>query len=104
MASKILQLPNGLLIGGERVRDVEISKLSGVHEDMIRDKRNLRDGGVLDKLVKESLIRIGDITDPKRIGELYENSLLMADLTYLLVQIRSFGIGKKYEYDCACPH
>ncbi len=103
MVTKIVQLPNGLSVNGDVVREVEILKLGGPQEDMIRDKKNLREGNVLDKLLKSCIVRIGDVTDAAEISKIYDESMLMADMTFLLVQVRLFGIGKKYAFDAPCP-
>ncbi len=103
MASKTLTLPNGIIIAGERVREIEIAKLDGEHDDMLRDKENLREGNILDKFVRSSVLRVGDESDKTKVDEILRQKLKMADMTYILIQLRIYGVGKNYRFEIPCP-
>ncbi len=102
--TRSLILPNGILVNNELVREVEILKFGGPQEDLIRDKRNLKDGSALEKLLKSTIIRVGPVTKPETIGALFDEEMLVADMTFLLIQARIFGIGKNYSFQVNCPH
>ena len=102
--TKTLTLPNGILVNDELVREVEILKFGGPQEDLIRDKRNLKDGSALEKLLKSTIVRIGPVTKPETIGALFDEEMLVADMNFILIQARIFGIGKNYSFQVNCPH
>jgi hypothetical protein len=103
MDTKILTLPNGMLINGARIREAEIVRIGGSQDDMLRDKNNLKENNLLEKLTKSAICRLGDATTPEEISNYYDKYLKLPDLTYLLVQIRMFGIRKRYEFSINCP-
>jgi hypothetical protein len=96
-------LPNGCLVDSEVVRDVELKQLTGHEEDMLRDKKTLREGNVIAKLLKKVTTRIGQETDPARIASIYDGYFLIADLTYLLVMLRAISIDTRYSFEATCP-
>lgn len=96
-------LPNGIIHAGEVLRDIELLRLDGDHEDLIHDKKNLREGNALEKLIKSCIVRVGDITDSETIGKLYDKALITPDQSFILVKLRMFGIGKMYEFVAECP-
>jgi hypothetical protein len=103
--TQIFNLPNGCRdLSGEIQRQVELRELDGFDEDLIRDKKNLREGNILDKLLKRCLVRFGSTTNPEEITRIYDNHLWMADVTYMLVMLRAHSIDPLYRFEAACPN
>lgn len=98
-------LPNGLVDeNGMVIRSIELRDLSGPEEDMLRDKRELRDGNIIAKLLRRSIVRIGEYEDPKKIDDLFGKRFLLADMTYLLIRLRQQTTGEDlYAFDATCP-
>ena len=104
MRTKDIVLPNGFMTeAGELVRNLTIRKLGGPEEDLLRDKEELKKGGVLFQILKNVTVAMGSITDPKKIAKCYDNDFLLADLTYVLVELRSWGIDPDYVFEHQCP-
>lgn len=98
-----LKLPNGFKgPGGVIIRDIAIRKLDGDDEDMLRDKDNLRKGNVLDKLLKRVIVQMGEMDDPTVLASTYDNAFLLADVTYVLIKLRSWSIDPVYRFDYQC--
>jgi hypothetical protein len=102
--TKTINLPNGIRTITGVEREVEIVRLGGVQEDIIHTKKNLRDGNALELLLKSSIVRIGSVTDPKEISELFDKRMTVPDMTFVLIELRKYGIGRKYTFNAACPH
>ena len=104
MKTTPLTLPNGFVgPGGLIIREITIRKLNGDDEDMLRDKDNLRQGNVLDKLMKRVIVQMGDMDDPAVTADLYDKKFLMSDLTFVLVQLRIWSLNPIYRFDYNCP-
>jgi hypothetical protein len=103
LVTKEFTLPNGVLHAGEVLREVELVRFDGDHEDLIHDKKNLREGNALEKLIKSCVVRIGDITDPETLSKVYDKALIMPDQNFILIKLRMFGIGRMYEFVAECP-
>jgi hypothetical protein len=95
-------LPNGVLHSGSVLREIELARFDGSHEDLIHDKKHLREGNALEKMIKSSIVRIGDVTEPDELSKLYDKALIMPDQTFILVKLRMFGIGKMYTFVAEC--
>lgn len=104
MRTITITLPNGIPEStGTVIRDIEIRKLTGEDEDMLLDRENLRKGGVIDRLLKNCIVAIGPYTKKEEIDRVYDSSLLLADVTYILVQLRIWGISPIYSFEHSCP-
>jgi hypothetical protein len=103
MRTTTTTLPNGLIDIEESPRVAVLRSLTGDQEDMIRDKRNLKDGGIIHKLLKSCLVQLGPATTPAEVEKLYDKHLTMADMTFLLVTLRMHAMGPKYSFDSKCP-
>lgn len=103
MATTQITLPNGCrLPDGSSVRSAELRHLDGEDEDFIRDKDQARQDGLLDRLIKRCLVRLGDATDPADISRVYGH-LHLADTQALLIDLRKASIGPRYTFDRQCP-
>jgi len=103
MRTTNITLPNGLVgPDGQIVREITIRQLTGEDEDLLRDKKNLREGGVINKLLKRAIVSIGEIEDKKEIARLFDTEMLSADLTTLLIRLRMFSIGERYSFRWKC--
>lgn len=103
MRTTTTTLPNGLIGIEENSRVAILRALTGDHEDLLRDKRNLKDGGIIHKLLKSCLVQLGPATTAPEIEKLYDKHLSMADMTFLLVSLRMHSMGPKYSFDSKCP-
>lgn len=104
MRTKTITLPNGFSRNGSAlIREVEIRKLGGPEEDLLVDKEELKKGGILFTILKQCTISMGGITDPRTIALIYDTEFLLADLTYVLVELRSWGIDPQYTFEHQCP-
>lgn len=103
MRTNVYNLPNGFLVGDDLVTEVELRKLDGDDEDFLLDKDEVRQGMILDRLLKRCIVRLGQATEPEIIGKLYDECLLMADSQYLLIQLRRWSVQDKYSFDMQCP-
>lgn len=104
MRTKQITLPNGFMSpNGELVRRMEIRKLGGREEDLLVDKDELKKGTVLFQILKNCTVSMGAIDDPKQISALYDSSFLLADLSYVLVELRAWGIDPQYTFEHQCP-
>lgn len=105
MRTATFDLPNGILSpGGDLIRSVTIRQLDGKDEDTVRDKKKLREGNVIDKLMRRAIMAFGDFDDRKTIIQLYNSKFLMADLTFLLVKLRIWSIDPVYRFDFTCSN
>ena len=102
MRTITVKLPNGVLIGNEVVRDVTIRKLGGEEEDLLLDKEERKKGDALYKVLKNCTVAVGTIEDRARINAIYDNDFLLADMTYMLVELRSWGISPNYSFEHQC--
>jgi len=102
------KLPNGVRIGGELFRNVELRKLKGRDEDFLRDKSNIREGAVMAKLVKGAITKLGPLVpgsnaeDNERFNIAFDR-MFQADLTYLLIMLRVTTLGGIYRFSVSCP-
>jgi uncharacterized C2H2 Zn-finger protein len=104
MRSALFMLPNGFSDGaGGVVREIELRKLDGNDEDFILDKVEMKRGNVLNRLIKRVLVRVGNVTDPMMIEKVFDERFLMADTTFMLVSLRSWGISPIYRFEASCP-
>lgn len=103
MKTKVITLPNGFSDGaGGVIRELEIRKLNGNDEDMLLDKEAHEGGRVFDQLVKGCIVRAGTLTDQGKIGSIYDRFFLLADTTFVLIQLRIWGIGPTYRFEHEC--
>ena len=113
MKTTEIELPNGIRIGadedgegGELITSVTFRKLRGVDEDFLlkiaHGKTKKTDDGAADLVLLRAIESIGTETDPKGIRDLYQK-LFLADLTYMLVQLRAIYYGAGYSFKTKCP-
>lgn len=99
-------LPNGFQVitaaGPVQITTVTLRSLTGDDENLIRDRDELKKGGILDKLMRGAMVRLGHLEDPKAIEAAYPD-LPLADLTFLLVELRKHAIGHRYTFEQTCP-
>lgn len=67
------------------------------------DKEEQKKGSVLTTVVKNCTISMGAINDKGKIAALYDQHFLLADLTFVLVQLRIWGVDPVYVYEHQCP-
>lgn len=104
MPSIQIPLPNGCIMpDGAFVRSAELRHLDGEDEDFIRDKEEVRQDGLLDRLLKRCIVRLGDYTDAPSITRAYAR-LHLADTQSLLIDLRKSSIGPRYTFDRQCPN
>jgi hypothetical protein len=104
MRTTEITLPNGLVgPDGQVIRAVEVRKLNGEDEELLLDKAEIRSGNVINSLMKNCIVRLGDITDKAKIAQLYLTKFLVIDLSYLLIELRRWGTDNLYSFDAECP-
>lgn len=103
MRTKTITLPNGFMGGGELIRKVEIRKLGGKEEDLLVDKEELKKGTVLYSILKNCTVAMGGTEEPSKIANFYDNNFLLADITFMLVELRIWGIDPEYSFEHQCP-
>jgi len=103
MRIKQITLPNGFTNNGEFIRRMEIRKLGGQEEDLLVDKEELKKGTVLFQILKNCTVSLGGVDDPKLISAIYDGPFLAADLSYVLVELRAWGLSPEYVYEHQCP-
>lgn len=105
MRTKTIKLPNGFRTStNELITNLEIRKLGGEEEDLLVDKEELKKGAVLGQILKNCTVAMGNITDPKVISKCFDGPFLMADITYMLLELRAWGRGNIYVFEQTCPH
>ena len=103
MKTVTVNLPNGIVSDGTRITEVEIRDLNGFDEDLLRSKKFLKDGGVVNRLLKRCITSIGGETNTEAIAKLY-SSMPLADVAFLLVALRQNSLGDKYTFEFECPN
>lgn len=104
MKTHTVELPNGFLdLENKPVTHVEFRELTGKEENLMYDQDNLRDGDVLNKVMKSVIVAMGPHKDPTMIANLYDQHMLLEDMMYLLIAVRRFGVGDIYSFAMMCP-
>jgi len=102
---KTFELPNGFIdSAGVLQTSITLRKMDGTDEDFLRDKDEISKGPVLDTFLCRNIVELGGMTEPKTIYDVYQQSMLMADASFVLVKYREFSLGPKYVFDYQCPH
>lgn len=86
LPSKGLLYPESSILAAGKV---EMQYMSAKHEDILTNRNYIKDGSVLDRLLKALIV------DPKDIDL---NELLVADKNAILIAARILGYGKDYEF------
>lgn len=98
-----VELPCGALRGTEIARRVKMRATDGYDEDLLRDTKEILKGGVLTQVVRRCIVDFGGATTQAEIENVFDSSLLFADFTFLLVQLRRFSVGDIYSFNAQCP-
>ena len=90
-------LPSGI--------EVEIKELSGKSEQILADKRELRDGKWLNKFLASALVSVDGKPVPSNHGELVNLLLDMktGDRNYLMLRVRMASYGEEMQFNWECP-
>lgn len=102
METTSLILPNGINVGGIVHRNVVVRLLDGNDEDMLRDKKILKEGNVINRLMKGLVISIGDLS--KEDTKNAYDDILVDDLSFMLIRIREKSVGRVYRFEYTCPY
>lgn len=103
-----LQLPNGLLIGDEWMRYIEMREIMGAENNMVANKQYARNGQTIRKIIESCTLGIGPAEDRMTLvkpGEIAKaiDSLPLADGVYLISRLRALSFGEEFSFSCPCP-
>lgn len=98
-----LELPNGIFCSTARTREITLRKLRGDDENILRSKKHSKEGHVLDKVLKRCIVQIGDVTKTDQISAMYDTSMLLPDIYFMLIRLRQHSMGDTYRFDFSCP-
>jgi len=95
-----IELPGGVWIDDQLVKDVVIREMSG-RQDML-----LMEGGApgesLLRLAIACVTSIGDVDDRKNIAKILRGPMLIGDFSFLLMKIRQLSVGDKISFEAKC--
>lgn len=96
-----LILPNGINVGGVVYRNIVTRLLDGNDEDLLRDKKFLKEGNVLSKLLRGLIQSIGNISN-EGLDEAF-NLMPVEDVSFILIKVRENSVGRIYRFESTCP-
>jgi hypothetical protein len=108
VGSKEIILPIGAMIDGVLVREVSISRMSGVDEENMAEK-GIRNNGAkaMTVLLRRAIQKIGSL-GKKGLNDLFNerliNSLKVPDRDFLFLAIRSLDTDSAIKSILVCPH
>lgn len=91
------QLPCGLVIEGKLVRDIQVSEMTGVEEELLAGKGPI--GDRLNRVLANCLVDIGGLKGSLPLIM----RLPMIDRLYMLIAIRRVSLGDQYMVRAKCP-
>jgi hypothetical protein len=88
--------PSGLQV---RMREMTVAD-----EELFLDRQLLAEGRIIDELLKSCVIALIDKGPYTWEGEIEWDSVLMADRTFLIIQLRILSFGAHYQFKVKCPN
>lgn len=95
------ELPTGVMLNGEVVKDVYFREMAGPEEDIFANKK-MSISRRLTSVMQNCITKIGVIEDRAEINKFVVN-LVGTDRFYLLIQFRILSVDSAFEFKTACP-
>ena len=95
------ELPTGVVVEGEVVKEISFREMSGYEEDILAS-RKMKTSAKLSNLMSNCIIKFGDIEDRQTINKLVKK-MLITDRWFFLTQLRVVSLGKSYKFPSVCP-
>lgn len=81
--------------------EIELKEMTGIEEEILTNQRLIRSGDAVNQVLKNCILRIGDITDPD-MKEI--TSMLSGDRLFTLVRLRQISLGDDMDLELVCPN
>jgi len=91
----------GVVVDGRRIEDITLREMTGYEEDILAND-NLPPMERFDRIIKQCVVSIGDITDRQQIAQIIDN-MVVSDRVYLLILLRRATLGDIFRMEFTCP-
>ena len=80
--------------------EIELREMTGAEEELLTNQRLIRSGDAINQVLKNCILRIGEIAEPAMKDVL---DLLSGDRLFVLVRLRQISLGDEVELALHCP-